>query len=272
MEIIQNWLNDHSQLITSHAINLAAALAIFYFGRKIGKHITALFVSTLEKKSVDKAVSSFLSSIIYVLLMLAVSLMALGQIGVETTSFIAILGAAGLAIALALKDSLSNFASGVIIILFRPFKSGDYVEAAGVSGFVKTIEVFSTTLRSPNNKIIIVPNSAITGSSIVNYSREENRRIDLVIGVSYNADLKVAKQILTDVVNANEKVLKDPKPNIAVSELADSSVNFVVRPWVKNADYWPTHFALMESIKIELDKANVGIPYPQMDVHLHKQG
>lgn len=271
MEIIQNWFNANSQLITSYTINILAAVAIIYFGRKIGKYVTAVFVSTLEKKSVDKAVSSFLSSIVYVLLMAAVTLMALGQLGIETTSFIAILGAAGLAIGLALKDSLSNFASGVIIILFRPFKAGEFVEVAGISGSVKTIEVFSTTINTPDNKIIIVPNSTITGNSIVNYSREETRRIDLVIGVSYDADLKHAKQILTDVVKADERVLENPKPNIAVSELADSSVNFVVRPWVKTVDYWGTYFSLMENIKIELDKAEIGIPYPQMDVHLHKQ-
>ncbi|UAA39285.1 mechanosensitive ion channel [Paraneptunicella aestuarii] len=271
MEIIQDWLNNNSQLITTYALNILIALVILYFGRKVGKYATNLFVSMLEKRSVDKAVGSFLSSIVYSLIMVAVLLMALGQLGVETTSFIAILGAAGLAIGLALKDSLSNFASGVIIILFRPFKAGDYIEAAGVAGSVKKIEIFSTTVNTPDNKVIIIPNASITGSSIVNYSREEKRRIDLVIGVSYDSDIKLAKQVLTDVVNADERVLKDPAPNVAVLELADSSVNFVVRPWVNTGDYWPTRFSLMENIKLELDKAGVGIPFPQMDVHLHKQ-
>ena len=170
-----------------------------------------------------------------------------------------------------MQGSLSNFASGVLIILLRPFKSGDYVEAGGKAGTVKKIEIFSTELRTPDNKVIIMPNSSIMGSPITNFSRESTRRIDLVIGVGYDADLKEAKAVLKSVLDKEERLLKDPAYTVAVSELADSSVNFVVRPWVNSADYWPTYFDLMENIKIALDDANITIPFPQMDVHLHKE-
>jgi small conductance mechanosensitive channel len=192
-------------------------------------------------------------------------------VGIETTSFIAILGAAGLAIGLALQGSLSNFASGVLIIMLRPFKSGDYIEAAGKSGSVEKIEIFATELRTPDNKVVIVPNSSIMSGAITNYSREATRRIDLVIGVDYDADLKQAKQVLQSVLEADDRILKDPAYTVAVSELADSSVNFVVRPWVKTPDYWAVYFDLMENIKLALDEANINIPYPQMDVHVQKE-
>jgi small conductance mechanosensitive channel len=196
--------------------------------------------------------------------------MALSQVGIQTTSFIAILGAAGLAVGLALQGSLSNFASGVLIIMLRPFKSGDFIEAGGKSGSVEKIEIFSTELRTPDNKVIIMPNSAIMSGAIVNYSREKTRRIDLVIGVSYEADLKQAKQVLQNVLDEEPRLLKTPAYTVAVSELADSSVNFVVRPWVNTSDYWPTYFSLVENIKLALDDAGIAIPFPQMDVHLHK--
>ncbi len=224
-----------------------------------------------DKKKVDKAVGSFVASIVYAIVFAATILMALSQLGIETTSFIAILGAAGLAVGLALQGSLSNFASGVLIILLRPFKSGDYVEAGGKAGTVKKIEIFSTELRTPDNKVIIMPNSSIMGSPITNFSRESTRRIDLVIGVGYDADLKEAKAVLKSVLDKETRLLKDPAYTVAVSELADSSVNFVVRPWVNSSDYWPTYFDLMENIKIALDDANITIPFPQMDVHLHKE-
>jgi small conductance mechanosensitive channel len=224
----------------------------------------------LKKKDIDDAVVSFIGNIFYLILMIAVLIASMSQLGVDTTSLIAVLGAAGLAIGLALQGSLSNFASGVLIVVLRPFRAGDFVEAGGKMGIVMKIELFSTTMRTPDNKILFIPNSKITSDCITNFSRQDTRRIDLVIGVSYDADLKVAKQTLTDVLEAEDRILPDPAYVIAVNELADSSVNFIVRPWVKAEDYWPTHWDLMEKIKIALDDAGVGIPYPQMDVHLHK--
>ena len=202
---------------------------------------------------------------------MATVLMALSQIGIETTSFIAILGAAGLAVGLALQGSLSNFASGVLIILLRPFKSGDYVEAGNKAGTIKKIEIFSTELRTPDNKVIIMPNSKIMSDAIVNYSRESTRRIDLVIRVDYDADLRKAKEVLKSILDNEPRILKDPAYNVSVSELAESSVNFIVRPWVESADYWPTYWSLLEEIKIIFDEQGINIPAPQMDVHLRKQ-
>ncbi|MBU2880435.1 mechanosensitive ion channel [Psychrosphaera sp. B3R10] len=270
MEQVVNWFSNNSDQIVESGIQLAYAIAIFIVGKMIARAISGLLEKALKKKNVDKAVSGFLGSLVYALVLVAVVLMALSQIGVQTTSFIAILGAAGLAIGLALKDSLSNFASGVLIIILKPFKAGDFVEAAGVAGSIVKIEIFSTIFKTGDNKVVIVPNSTITGGAIVNYSREATRRVDMVIGVSYDADLKVTKKLLTDIVTSHEKVLADPAPTIAVAELADSSVNFVVRPWTNTADFWTVKFDLTEQIKIALDEAEIGIPYPQMDVHVHK--
>ncbi len=271
MDSVLNWLNDNSGLILHYGIQAVVALVIFLLGSRIAKFCSNLTEKGFAKKKVDKAVGSFVSSIVYTLVFAVTILMALSQIGIETTSFIAILGAAGLAVGLALQGSLSNFASGVLIILLRPFKSGDFVEAGNKMGTVKKIEIFSTELRTPDNKVIIVPNSQIMSGAITNFSRESTRRIDLVIGVSYDADLRQAKEVLKSVLDAETRILKDPAYTVAVSELGDSSVNFVVRPWVNAADYWPTYWSLMENIKIALDDANIAIPFPQMDVHLHKQ-
>ena len=271
MDSVLNWLNENSGLIIHYGIQAVVALVILLIGGRIAKFCSNLTQKTFTKKKVDQAVGSFVASIIYALVLAVTILMALSQVGIETTSFIAILGAAGLAVGLALQGSLSNFASGVLIILLRPFKSGDYVEAGGKSGTVKKIEIFSTELRTPDNKVIIVPNSQIMSDAITNYSRESTRRIDLVIGVSYEADLRKTRAVLESVLKAETRLLNDPAYTIAVSELADSSVNFIVRPWVNSGDYWPTYWSLMENIKIALDDADIGIPYPQMDVHLHKQ-
>jgi small conductance mechanosensitive channel len=258
-------------LILQYSIQAVIALVIFLLGGRVAKFCASLTEKAFDKKKVDKAVGSFVSSIVYAIVFMATILMALSQIGIETTSFIAILGAAGLAVGLALQGSLSNFASGVLIILLRPFKSGDYVEAGGKAGTVKKIEIFSTEFRTPDNKVIIMPNSSIMSGPIVNFSREKTRRIDLVIGVGYDADLREAKAVLKSVLDKESRILKDPAYTVAVNELADSSVNFVVRPWVNSADYWPAYFDLMENIKIALDDANISIPFPQMDVHFHKE-
>lgn len=270
MEQITQWFTNHQDVFIEYGLNILAAFAIFIIGKVIANACSKLAHKAFELRQVDKAVSSFLANIAYSLVFVAAVLMALSQIGVETTSFVAILGAAGLAIGLALKDSLSNFASGVLIITFRPFKSGDYIEAASIAGVVEKIEIFSTTLKSPDNKVIIVPNASITSNPITNYSQQATRRIDMVIGVGYDADLKQAKQVLTEQLEKNEKVLKDPAFTVAVKELGDSSVNFVVRPWVNTADYWPVYFELTENIKLALDEADITIPYPQMDIHIQK--
>ena len=271
MDTILNWINENSGLILHYSVQAVIALVIFLLGGRIAKFCSSLTEKAFDKRKVDKAVGSFVSSIVYAIVFMATILMALSQIGIETTSFIAILGAAGLAVGLALQGSLSNFASGVLIILLRPFKSGDYVEAGGRAGTVKKIEIFSTEFRTPDNKVIIMPNSSIMSGPIVNFSREKTRRIDLVIGVGYDADLREAKAVLKSVLDNESRILKDPAYTVAVLELADSSVNFVVRPWVNSTDYWPTYFDLMENIKIALDDANITIPFPQMDVHFHKE-
>jgi len=250
-------------------VNIITAAAILFIGWKTAKIIRNLIVKLMEKNKVDNILISFSSNVAYVALVAFVIIAALGQLGVQTTSFIAIIGAAGLAIGLSLQGSLSNFASGVMIIFFRPFKVGDFIEAAGVSGVVEGIQIFSTQMRTGDNKAIIVPNSNITGGNITNYSAKEEKRIDLVFGIGYEDDLKKAKSILQDLIKKEKRVLKDPESVIAVSELADSSVNFVVRPWVKTEDYWGVYFDLTEAVKLRFDKEGISIPYPQQDVHMH---
>jgi small conductance mechanosensitive channel len=195
---------------------------------------------------------------------------ALGRLGVNTSSFVAVIAAAGLAIGFALQGSLANFAAGVMLIFFRPFKVGDYVEAGGVSGTVEEVQIFMTALKTPDNKAVVVPNSSITGGNIVNYSAKPIRRVDLVMGIGYGDDIKRAKQVLEQVVSEDDRVLDDPAPTIAVLELADSSVNFAVRPWVRTPDYWSVYFDLTERIKLEFDARGISIPFPQRDVHLHE--
>lgn len=258
-------------LLLDSGVNLLVGLVVFFVGKFIASKVAQWCEKRLLKASVDQAVAGFASSILYALMFAGIALMALGQIGVETTSFIAILGAAGLAVGLALQGSLSNFASGVLIILLRPFRSGDFIDAGGQMGTVNRIELFHTYLKTPDNRVIIVPNSSVMDGSIVNFSRESTRRLDLVIGISYDADIRLAKKLMEDIVNADERILKDPKCLIAVSELADSSVNFFLRPWVASGDYWTVRADLLEKIKYTFDEQGVGIPYPQMDVHVHKQ-
>lgn len=258
-----------SESITALVINIATAAAILFGGIWLAKRIKKYIASTMEKREVDALLASFSSNIIYVALVAFVIIAALGQLGIQTTSFVAIIGAAGLAIGLSLQGSLSNFASGVMIIAFRPFKVGDFIEAGGVSGVVEGIQIFSTQMRTGDNKAIIVPNSNIIGGNITNYSAKDTRRVDLVFGIGYDDDIKKAKEVLAELVASDERILKDPEPVIAVSELADSSVNFVCRPWVKTADYWGVYFDLTEAVKLRFDKEGISIPYPQQDVHMH---
>ena len=202
--------------------------------------------------------------------MLFVIVASLDQLGVDTTSLVAILGAAGLAIGLSLQDSLKNFAAGVMLLVFKPFKSGDFVEAGGTAGTVNKIGIFTSTMTTPDNKEIIVPNGAIYSGTITNFSAKETRRVDMVVGIGYDADLLKAKQVLQEMVEADPRILQEPAPTIAVAELADSSVNFVVRPWVQSADFWGVKFDFTEAVKLRFDKEGISIPFPQMDVHLHK--
>ncbi|MED5388520.1 MAG: mechanosensitive ion channel domain-containing protein [Pseudomonadota bacterium] len=252
-----------------YAWNIVAALVIFIVGKWIVGKIAG-WVSRMFDKKLDTEVAKFLGNIIHILLFAFVIIASLDQLGVETTSLVAILGAAGLAVGLALKDSLGNFAAGVMLIMFKPFRVGHYVEAGGTSGTVQEIRIFATIMTSPDNKVITVPNGAIMSGNITNYSEKPTRRVDMVFGVAYDADLSVVKKILEEVLAADERVLKDPAPTIVVGELADSSVNFLCRPWVKSGDYWPVLWETTETVKRRFDDAGIGIPFPQMDVHLDK--
>ncbi len=257
-------------LLMQYGPKLLAAIVIFYVGKLISKWLKRLVGRMMNKASVDPLIVSFTSSIVYMAMMVFVVVATLGQVGIQTTSFIAILGAAGLAIGLALQGSLSNFAAGFLLIMFRPFKVGDVIEAAGVTGKVDDIQIFTTTLKTPDNKTIIVPNAKLSGDNIINYSTQKTRRVDMVVGVSYDADLKQVREILQDIVNKDKRVLSDPEPLIVVGELADNSVNFFVRVWVNSADYWNVYFDANEAVKLRMDEAGIGIPYPQRDIHLYE--
>lgn len=272
MENVLNWFQENQEAMLFLAGKIVVALIILIAGFMISKFVSRNLQKRLAKSSVDNAVVSFIAAIVRTIIVIAALLMALSHVGIQTTSFIAILGAAGLAIGLALQGSLSNFASGVLIMIYRPFKSGDYVDAGGIAGTVEKIELFTTVMKTPDNKKVIVPNSRITGSEITNFTEEATRRVDMVIGVSYKANLQQTKQVLLDVINADERTLPEPKPNVAVSSLGDSSVNFIVRPWVKSEDYWPYLWENLEKIKDSLDANDIEIPFPQMDVHVQKDG
>ncbi|EPJ54711.1 MAG: MscS Mechanosensitive ion channel [Osedax symbiont Rs2] len=259
------------QYVLPWIVNIALAIAIFVIGKIVIKMIIGLVRKVLNRSKMDDMLVNFILSIANAVLLLVVMVAALDQLGVDTTSLIAIVGAAGLAIGLSLQDSLKNFAAGVMLLLFKPFKEGDFVEAAGVSGVVENIAIFNSMMRTGDNRSVIVPNGAIYGGVIVNYSARETRRVDMVFGIGYEADLRQAKQLLADIIAEDERVLTEPGTVIAVSELADSSVNFIVRPWVNSADYWVVLWDTTEKVKLRFDEAGISIPYPQMDVHLHKQ-
>ncbi len=271
--LIQNL--DLAELASTYAIpwtiNIVMALVIYVIGKTVVSIVVNLVKKLLVKAKMDDILINFVCSIMSSILILFVIVAALDQLGIDTTSFIALLGAAGLAVGLALQSSLQNFAAGVMLIIFRPFKAGDFVEAGGTSGVVEDISIFSTTLKTGDNREVIVPNGSIYGGTITNYSAKETRRIDMVFGIGYDDDIRLAKEIINTVVSSDERVLKEPETLIAVSELADSSVNFAVRPWVKSADYWGVKFDLTEKIKLAFDEQGISIPYPQMDLHLNKQ-
>jgi small conductance mechanosensitive channel len=247
-----------------------SALVIFIVGRWVARRLAGLVEKGMTRAGTDVTLIGFLRNIIYITLLTFVVLAAIAQLGVQTTSFIAVLGAAGFAIGLALQGSLANFAAGVLIIIFRPFKAGDFVEAGGIAGVVENIQIFTTTLRTGDNKSIIVPNGQITSGTIVNYSAKDTRRVDMVFGVGYGDDLDKVRRVIEDVLKSDDRILEDPAATIGVLELADSSVNFAVRPWVKTADYWPVYFDIHENIKKRFDQEGITIPFPQQDVYLHQ--
>ncbi len=252
------------------AINLVTAIAIFYVGRMVVGLLMRGLKKMMQAQDVDVTLQTFVGNLVRMVLLVFVIIAAISALGIQTTSFIAIIGAAGLAIGLALQGSLSNFASGVLIVLFRPYKVGDFVEAAGISGVVEEVQILTTVLKTGDNKKVIVPNGQIMDSVITNYSANDQRRVDMTFGVSYDDDLDKVRSTLEQLIAADDRILDDPACTIAVSALADSSVNFVVRPWVKSADYWGVMFDLTEAIKKRFDKEGISFPFPQQDVHLYK--
>ena len=267
-------MSDISQMlpyyITTYGFSLLGAILIFIIGRWIARWLANLAGKFMSKTDVDETLSKFVINLTYVALLVFVILAALSSLGVQTTSFIAVIGAAGLAIGLALQGALSNFAAGALILLFKPFKIGDLIEAGGAFGTVEEIQIFNTIILTPDNKTIIVPNAQVTGGNITNISAKGILRLDLIFGIGYNDDLLKAKQVLEELIASDERALKDPAPTVAVLELGDSSVNFAARPFVKVEDYWDLHFALTEQVKLRFDKEGISIPYPQQDVHLHQ--
>ncbi|MFT6283878.1 MAG: small conductance mechanosensitive channel [Arenicella sp.] len=251
-------------------INIVMAIAIYIIGKFIVGILVNVFGKVMVRSKYDDMLIDFVKAIINAILMLFVIVASLDQLGVNTTSMVAILGAAGLAIGLSLQGSLQNFASGVMLLVFRPFKAGDFIDAGGEMGTVKTISIFTTMMTTPDNKQIIVPNGKIYGGNITNFSAHDTRRVDMIVGIGYDSDLKKAKKILNEMVAADDRILKEPAPTVAVAELADSSVNFVVRPWVASADFWAVKFDFNEAVKLRFDAEGISIPFPQMDVHVHK--
>jgi small conductance mechanosensitive channel len=257
--------------VSSYSINIIGALLIFIVGKWLSRKVANFIAKLLQKNNVEQTLIGFLTNLIYYALVIVVIIAAAGKLGINTTSFLTIVGAAGLAIGLALKDSLSNFAAGVMLVLFRPFTIGDVVSTAGITAKVEKITIFNTMFCTPDNQLVIVPNNKIVTDIITNINAKDTRRIDLVVGISYSDDMAQTKAILEGLAKEDSRVLEDPPVTIAVSELADSSVNLVFRPWVKTEDYWNVRFDLTEKIKNALDEAGISIPFPQQDVHLFVQ-
>ncbi|MFQ3226542.1 MAG: small conductance mechanosensitive channel [Lentimonas sp.] len=263
-------LRSSIEAFTKYGMQLIAALAIFIIGRWLANFLTKALRSTLEKRKVEPSLVGFAASLTNAALLVLVVIAALGKLGINTTSFVAVVGAAGLAIGLALQGSLSNFAAGVLILIFKPYKVGDYVAAGGGEGVIHEIGIFTTTLITLDNKTQILPNSIATGGMIDNFSKQGTRRLDLVAGVSYREDILHVKKVLQEILDNEPRILKDPTPTIGLMEMGDSSLNFAFRPWVKVEDYWDLYFELQERIKIRFDEENISIPFPQRDVHLFK--
>lgn len=257
--------------LTLYGMNILAAVLIIVVGLWVAKKIRALFVAALQKKEVDPTLVGFFSSMLYGALAVFIVIAAISKLGIQTTSFVAVLGAAGLAIGLALQGSLSNFASGVLLIIFKPFKAGDFVKAGGEAGVVVEVGILTTEMKTPDNVKIILPNSAVMGGSITNVSAHPTRRVDMTVGVGYGDDLNKAKKIMEDLLAADERVLKEPAVQIAVANLGDSSVDFVVRPWVNAADFWGVKFDFTQAVKEKFDAEGISIPFPQRDIHVFNE-
>ncbi|MBT0585502.1 mechanosensitive ion channel family protein [Alteromonas oceanisediminis] len=266
---------DIEQLINTYVIpwgiNIVMAILIYVIGRIVVSILMSLFTKVMARSKYDEMLVEFLKSILHAILMLFVIVAALDELGVDTTSLVAILGAAGLAIGLSLQGSLQNFAAGVMLLVFKPFKAGNFIEGGGTMGTVKSIGIFTTIMTTPDNKEIIVPNGKIYSNNITNFSAKDTRRVDMVFGIGYGDDLLKAKNVLETMIKEESRILADPAPVVAVSELGDSSVNFVVRPWVNSSDYWGVKFDFTEAVKLRFDKEGISIPFPQMDVHVHKE-
>lgn len=267
---MENILETMLEWILLYGLRVIAAIIIFVVGWFVAKTIRVIIRRIMLRAHADELLVSFVASLSYVGIMAFVIIAALERLGVQTASFVVVIGAAGLAIGFALQGSLANFAAGVLMIIFKPFKVGDYIEGGGVAGVVQQIGIFTTEMKSPDNKKVIVPNGKITSDNIINYTANDTRRVDIVAGVSYGDDIEKVKNVLHDILANDTRVLKDPAPTIGVLELADSSINFAVRPWVKTTDYWNVYFATQESIKKRFDEEGITIPFPQQDVHLYK--
>ena len=263
-------LTQAKEILAIYGIRVIAALAIFIIGRWVSKGLRNLIHRIMTRSKVDQTLVSFVCNLSYVAMLAFVIIAALSKLGIETTSIIAIMGASALAIGLALKGSLSNFAAGVMMIIFRPFKVGDYIEGGGTAGTVEEIQIFTTQLKSADNKTIIVPNARMLDNNIVNYSTKATRRVDMTFGIGYDDDIDKARAVIREIIDGDKRMLKDPAPMVVVGALADSSVNFTVRVWTKSSDYWGFFFDTTEAVKKRFDAESIGIPYPQQDVHLYE--
>jgi len=269
---MESIIDNGYHLLAVYGLKVLAAIAIFVVGRWVAKAVRKLVDRLMTQSKIDPTLISFTSNLVYIALLVFIVIAALGQIGIQTTSFIAVIGAAGLAVGLALQGALANFAAGFLLIIFRPFKVGDVIEGAGVIGVVEAIQIFTTQIKTADNKTVIIPNAKLTGDNIVNWTVKGTRRVDMVFGIGYGDDIDKARTLIADILAQESRILPDPAPLIAVSELADSSVNLVVRPWVMVADYWGVYFELTEKIKKAFDANGVSIPFPQRDVHLYQHG
>lgn len=267
---IQGYVDQAVDMAIQWGPKLLLTIIVLIVGLWIIKRVVNVVKKGLDASKTDVTLAKFLASLTSIILKALLFISVASMVGIETTSFIAILGAAGLAIGLALQGSLANFAGGVLILMFRPYKIGDFVDAQGVTGTVSAIQIFNTVIKTPDNKVIIVPNGSISNGIITNFSAEETRRVDFVFGIGYNDDIAKTKATLKDIFGADERVFKDPEPFVVLSELADSSVNFTCRVWVKASDYWAVYFDTMETVKLRFDAENISIPYPQRDVHMHQ--
>ena len=267
----QELIQKAYELLLGYGPRLLLAILTLIIGLWVIKIIVRIVLRAMEKGELDESLRPFLTSLIGVMLKILLVISVASMVGVQMTSFIAVLGAAGLAVGLALQGSLGSFAGGVLILIFRPYKVGDFIEAQGHSGVVKEIQVFNTILKTPDNKTVIIPNGPLSNGSIINYSTEPTRRVDMTFGIGYGDDIAAARKVMNAIIEEDSRILKDPAPMIVVSELADSSVNFAVRTWVNGADYWGVYFDMHEKVKIEFDNNKISIPFPQTDVHLFKE-